>query len=272
VAARTGDGDLRYQVVDAVRAAMGTEKGARTLAVGRKVIAYVIAADLVGLPPEEDARFRTWLRGLLDEKLNGQSLRSTHEERPNNWGAHAGASRAAIAAYLGDAAEMKRTGQIFKGWLGDTQSWSGFEFGERGWQSDRKQPVGINPKGATHDGHSIDGVLPDDQRRAGGFTWPPPHENYVYGALQGALAQAVILNRAGYDVWEWQDRALLRAFTWLRDEAKYPPAGDDAWLCPLIDHYYATNFWDGAPTEPGKNLGWTDWTHGTRPASPPARP
>ncbi len=269
VAARTGDGDLRYQVIDAVHAVIGTEKGARTLAVGRKLIAYIIAADLVRLPPEEDARFRTWLRALLDTKLHGQSLRSTHEERPNNWGTHAGASRAAIAAYLGDDSEMKRTAQVFKGWLGDAQSWSGFEFGERAWQSDSRQLVGINPKGATRDGHSIDGVLPDDQRRAGGFAWPPPQENYVYGALQGALAQAVILHRAGYDVWEWQDRALLRAFAWLRDEANYPPTGDDTWLSPLIDHYYATSFWDGTPTEPGKNVGWTDWTHGTRPSSAP---
>jgi len=62
----------------------------------------------------------------------------------------------------------------------------------------------------TKDGHRIDGVLPDDQRRGGSFGWPAPRENYVWEALQGALAQAVILHRAGYDVWNWEDRALLR--------------------------------------------------------------
>lgn len=269
VAARTRNEDLRYEVIDAVHAVVGTENGARTLAVGRKLAAYVIAADLVRLPPEEDERFRTWLRELLGKKLRGETLRSTHEERPNNWGTHAGASRAAVAAYLGDRAEMERTAQVFRGWLGDRTAYDGFEFGELAWQADRNHPVGINPKGAMRDGHSIDGVLPDDQRRAGGFTWPPPQENYVYGALQGALAQAVILHRAGYDVWEWSDRALLRAYTWLHEEANYPPTGDDTWQSPLIDAMYGTQFWDGTPTQPGKNVGWTDWTHGARRRQPP---
>ena len=261
VFARTGDTKLRFEVIDAVLGAMGTERGARTLAVGRNVIAYVIAADLVRLPPDEDARFRDWLRDLLDEKLHGKSLRSTHMERPNNWGQHAGASRAAIAVYLGDRDELEQTARVFKGWLGDRSSWTEFEYGDYSWQADREHPVGINPAGATRDGHSIDGVLPDDQRRAGPFTWPPPHENYVYGALQGAMAQAVILSRAGYDVWQWQDKALLRAFLWLQREAHYPPEGDDVWLLPLVDHFYGTHFWDGTPTLPGKNMGWTDWTH-----------
>jgi len=262
VFARTGDTKLRFEVIDAVLGAMGTERGARALAVGRNVLAYVVAADLVHLPPDEDARFRDWLRDLLDEKLHGKSLRSTHMERPNNWGQHAGASRAGIAVYLGDRQELERTARVFKGWLGDWNSWSEFEYGDYSWQADREHPVGINPAGATRDGHSIDGVLPDDQRRAGPYTWPPPHENYVYGALQGAMAQAVILSRAGYDVWQWQDKALLRAFLWLQREAHYPPEGDDIWLLPLVDHFYGTSFWDGTPTLPGKNMGWTDWTHG----------
>ena len=63
---------------------------------------------------------------------------------------------------------------------------------------------------ATHRGHSIDGVLPDDQRRGGPFEWPPPRENYVYEALQGATVQAALLSRAGYDAWDWGDQALLR--------------------------------------------------------------
>ena len=74
-----------------------------------------------------------------------------------------------------------------------------------------------------------DGVLPDDQRRSGVFRWPPSHENYVYEALQGALVQAVILQRAGYDAFNWQDKALLRAFRWLRDVTEYPATGDDTW-------------------------------------------
>jgi hypothetical protein len=262
VYARTGEARYRNEVIDACMAAIGTESGGRTLALGRELIAYVIAADLVGLPADKDATFRTWLRQTLSETLDGRTLVSTHEDRPNNWGTHAGASRAAVAAYLGDRAELDRAARVFHGWLGDRASYSGFEYGELDWQSNPSAPVGINPKGATKDGHSIDGVLPDDQRRGGGFTWPPPAENYVYEALQGALAQAVIFSRAGYDVWNWEDKALLRAFQWLHDQADFSASGDDTWQPHVVNHYYGTNFPAPTPAAPGKNVGWTDWTHG----------
>ncbi len=259
---RTGMERYREEVVRACIAAIGTEEDGETLALGRELAAYVIAADLVGMPPEEDARFREWIRGALAEELNGRTLVSTHEERPNNWGTHAGASRVAVAAYLGDRKELDRAAAVFKGWLGDRSSYAGFTYKDAWWQADPENPVGINPKGAAREGHSIDGVLPDDQRRAGEFVWPPPHENYVYEALQGALAQAVMLHRAGYDVWEWSDRALLRAFRWLNDEAKFPAEGDDGWQPLVVNRSYGTDFPAAVPARPGKNVGWTDWTHG----------
>ncbi|MGH7450446.1 MAG: alginate lyase family protein [bacterium] len=261
VFARTKNERYRTEVINACMAAIGTEKGGRTLALGRELVAYVIAADLVGLPPKEDQRFRTWLRETLTEKLDGSTLRSTHEQRPNNWGTHAGASRVAVAVYLGDQAEIARCVQVFKGWLGDRVSYAGFKYSELYWQANPSKPVGINPKGAMKNGYSIDGVLPDDQRRCGSFRWPPPKENYVYEALQGALVQAVILYRLGYDVWNWQDKALLRAFEWLHNQAKYPASGDDNWQPHLINYYYRTKFPAPVPSTPGKNVGWTDWTH-----------
>jgi PKD repeat protein len=260
VYARTGDADLRQEVVDACMAAIDTELGGRTLALGRNLIAYVAAADLVGLGAAEDAAFRAWLARCTSETLDGRTLVSTHEERPNNWGTHAGASRVAVAAYLGDTAELERCAQVLRGWLGDRSAYSGFDYGDLAWQANALAPVGVNPRGATRDGHSLDGVLPDDQRRAGGFVWPPPKENYVWEALQGAVAQAVILGRHGYDAWEWSDQALLRAVTWLHDECAFPADGDDTWLPHVINHVYGADFPAPVPSSPGKNLGWTDWT------------
>jgi hypothetical protein len=255
-------------VIDACRRAIGTEDGGRTLALGRELAAYVIAADLVGLPPDLDAPFRSWLASVRHESLDGRTLVSTHEDRPNNWGTDASASRAAVAVYLGDSADLQRVATVFKGWLGDRAAYSGFDYGDLDWQSNPSQPVGVNPKGATIQGYPVDGVLPDDQRRGGGFAWPPPQENYVWGALQGALATAVILSRAGYpDVWSWQDQALLRAVRWLHDQARFPAEGDDTWLPHLANHYYGTSFPAPVPARAGKNLGWTDWTHG--PGAPP---
>ena len=144
----------------------------------------------------------------------------------------------------------------------------GFRSGELDWQCNPSAPVGINPTGCTRDGHSIDGVLPDDQRRAGGFTWPPPKENYVWEALQGAVVQAVILKRAGYDVFTWENQALRRAVEWLHSQANFPAVGDDTWTPHLINYYYGTQFPAPVPTSPGKNMGWTDWTHSGSASNP----
>lgn len=107
----------------------------------------------------------------------------------------------------------------------------------------------------------MDGVLPDDQRRGGGFTWPPPREGYVWEALQGAVVQAAILHRAGFPAFEWQDRALLRAAEWLYRQAAFPPSGDDEWQPYVINYFYGTDLPAPMPARPGKNVAWTDWTH-----------
>ena len=265
VYARNGNEIYRQAVITACMQAIGTE-GTETLALGRELLAYVLAADLVKLPASDDATFRTWLRTLLTKSIGTQTLRSSNESRPNNWGLHCGATRAAIARYLGDATELERTARVFKGWLGDRATYADFSFdpNEMWWQSNPAAPVGINPLGAMIQGHSVDGVLPDDQRRAGPFTWPPVPENYVYGALQGALMQATILYRAGYDVWNWENQALRRAMQWLYQEANYPADGDDEWLPHIVNHFYGAAFPVPLPAPPGKNAGWTDWLYGSK--------
>lgn len=264
VHARTGDPMMRETVIHACRLGIGSADRGSALSLGKQLMAYVLAADLVGLPESLDERFRAELRRLRAHVFpSGKTLQSTHRTRPNNWGTFAGATRLAIAAYLGDEAAFSDVARVFKGWLGDRDQYHGFDFKNPAWQADPQRPVGINPSGSTRDGRSIDGVLPDDQRRGGGFQWPPPKENYVYSALQGALAQAVILHRAGYPVWQWEDRALLRAFQWLHQEADYPAEGDDTWQPHIINYYYDADFPARIPTRPGKNMGWSDWTHPT---------
>ena len=140
-----------------------------------------------------------------------------------------------------------------------------FSWGGLDWQADPSKPIGINPKGSVKNGQNIDGVLPDDQRRAGGFTWPPPCENYVWGALQGLVTGNEMLNRAGYPVWEWSDRAILRAMEWLHSangQNWCKAGGDDTWIPYVVNKAYGTNF----PASPsvGKSSGYTDWTHGGR--------
>ncbi|MDX1418097.1 MAG: alginate lyase family protein [Candidatus Promineifilaceae bacterium] len=262
---RTNNAAYRSDVVDALRIITfdNTERGGRTLALGRELAAYVIAADLIDLAsfdPSLDASFRTKLRELLTKNLDGRTLRSTHEIRPNNWGTMAGASRAAVAAYLGDQSELYRTATVFHGYLGNRSAYAGFSYGNRSWQCDPANPVGINPQGCVKQGHSIDGVMPDDMRRGGGFQFPPRRTEYPWEGLQGAIVQAEILHRAGYPAWAWEDRAILRAVQFLYSIG-WQPDGDDRWQVWLINYRYGTNFDAETPVSAGKNMGWTDWSH-----------
>jgi hypothetical protein len=259
---RTLNPAYRDQAIQAIRATMETENGGRTLALGRNLLPVVIAAELVQLGFSDRIAFSIWLGGVRHELLGGRTLISTHEDRPNNWGTNAGASRMAADLYLGDFEDLERAIAVFRGYLGDASAWSGFHYGDDlSWHADELNPLATNPLGASKLGFSIDGVLPDDQRRGGPFQWPPPVSNYPYGALQGAIAQALILHRLGHDVWSWQDQALLRAFRWLDEEAVNPIEGDDEWMGHLVNRYYGTAFPAPVPASPGKNMGFTDWTH-----------
>lgn len=266
VYAKTGNDKYRDEVVTACLLLPGSELNGTALALAKQLAAYVLAAELVGLSGPNDSRFRNWLRNVLSHRFrSGKTLRSVHAQRPNNWGTLAGASRLAVAVYLGDKAEIRECAEIFKGWLGDRHIYSGFRFKDRSWQANPRKPVGINPVGASKNGHNIDGVLPDDQRRGGPFAWPPPKENYVYTALQGAVLQAMLLQRCGYKAWEWEGQALLRAFEWLYHVANYPPAGDDKWMVFVINRAYDASLPEKPVLKRGKNVGWTDWTHSTNP-------
>lgn len=257
VAIRTG-GDLAPLKARAL-AALETENGGRTLALARNLPALVIAVDLLDLQGDERTHFETWLRGVIRESLDGRTILSTHEDRGNNWNGWAGAARIAADLYLRDYQDLKRASQVLAGWMGYRSSYAGFKWGELDWQADPTKPVGINPPGSTIQGHSVDGCLPDDQRRSGGFTWPPPKENYCYEMLQGLVVQLVLLERAGLDAWGWKMRAPLRAFEWLHEEALFPAEGDDVWMIPIVNRKYGTSFPAIGGASHGKSVGWSEF-------------
>jgi hypothetical protein len=266
VYARIQQPRYREDVAKAIEAITynNTENGGRTLALGRELAAYVISADLIdlaGYNPGLDFQFRQKLRQLLTKTLDGSTLQETHELRANNWGTHAGASRAAIAVYLGDQVELERVAQVFHGYLGNSSMYNGFEFGDDlSWQANPRTPLGVNPVGASKVGHSIDGALPEEMRRGGSFRWPPASTGYPWEGLQGAIVQAEILSRAGYPVWQWQDKAILRAVQFLY-RIGWEPVNDDTWQIWLINHAYGSDFAADPVAQPGKNMGWTHWTH-----------
>jgi hypothetical protein len=292
VAVRLDDSEfaprLRDEVVDLLQRLIGSENGASALYVGRNLAMYVIAADIIDLrvtrPDFDEQVFRPWLRTLVNKEFQNRTLRSCHEDRPNNWGTHCGASRIALAAYLDDRSEIAQVATVFQGWLGDRESYAGFSFEPTAftWMSDPTcpsstldcRPRPVNPPGAVMDGHNVDGVIVDDQRRSERFRfrWPPRYTIYVYGALGGAVVQAGILQRFGFDAWHWSHDAIRRAVDWMYDDRDGKQQWDTCddpdkrYVLDLVDHAYGSDFIRRMsclpePSGPGRNIAWTSWTH-----------
>jgi hypothetical protein len=292
VYARTGDPVYREKAARAILAARGTEntglrfdtgsqRGGLAVTVSRNIVPLVIAADLVDLAeyaPAEEERFRTWLAGLRRREFPDGSILANAEFRANNHGTMAIAARIAIAAYLGDDADLLRAATVFRGWLGDRDAYRGFRFTrDLSWQNDPEAPVGVNPPGTTKDGASIDGALPEEMRRSCGFRVPPCPSPYPWEGLQGAVVAAQLLSRQGFDAWSWEYQALRRSADFLLDLSRqYPDDGwwahnDDSWQPWLLNHAYGLDY-PVAPARPGKNMAWTDWLYGPGGEEPlPAR-
>jgi hypothetical protein len=256
VYARTGDPIRRDEVIAALGQAQ-TSRIYRALELARALGAYVLAADYIGY---RDETFMAWVAAQRTRVTADKTIVTCQEARPNNWGAWCTSARVIIDLYLRDTTDLARAVQVFTGWLGDRSVYAGFKYGDLSWQADPLAPVGINPVGATKLGNDIDGVLPDDERRASPFAWPPPCENYVHESLQGATLTAAILALNGYTPWSWSDHALLRAYVWLYAHG-CPATGDDQLTPWVVNRFTGASF----PTNPagiGKGFGFTDWLFG----------
>jgi hypothetical protein len=256
VYARTGSSSYRQKAADEIVSAIGTETSATAHSIGRNLVSLCLAADLIDLATFDasmDGQFRTWIDGLRYMEFDDGTVVEESESRANNHGTHAAAGRTAIAVYLNDTDEIARCAQVFKGWLGDRDSYSGYSYThDMSWQANEALPVPVNPAGAMNAGQSISGVLPEEMRRGCGFQWPPCYTNYPWEALQGVVVEAFILSRLGYDVWNWEDEAILRAAQFLYDlSVEFP---NDPWWAPGDDKNTG---------RAAKNIGWTDWTRAT---------
>lgn len=246
----------------------GLEDG-RSLALGRNLAAYVISADVIklsALDSAADQKFRTFLTNVRKwQNSEGRTLITCHEERPNNWGTMCGASRIAADIYLKDSTDLDRAVKIYKGFIGDRTSYSGFQWEDPlvyTWMCDTNNPRPVNPVGCVKSGHDLSGAVVDDVRRGGSFAWPPTDTLYSWGGYSALLAQAEMLKRAGYDSYNWESQAILRGMkfisTNMADSASY--AVD--WVPYVINKQYNSSYPTASTRQGyGRLLDWTAWTH-----------
>lgn len=266
--ARLDDAQYKGFVRDKIEHMMSAPRNTGdVLATLRQLQTYIISADLIDLAvvdPALDARFRTWLAAEIRFNYTGGggggSVISTHDKKPNNFGTHAGATRLAAALYLGDDAEYHAARDVWYGWAtGDsaytpkTRAWTGTN-----WQCDPSHPAGIDPAGCTRNGHSLDGVLPEDQARCGGYGWAPCATNYIQGATDGMTLAFWIMARHGDDPWAWGDRAALRQMQW-KYAIGQPPYSGYRWQIPVIESAYGIDLPGNEPTATSTNFGYADW-------------
>ena len=122
----------------------------------------------------------------------------------------------------------------------------------------------------------VDGALPDDMRRGGVLQLAADVHELRLGGDAGRDAQAVILDRAGYAAFAWNDRALLRAAGFLYDRAIWLPSGDDRWQPWVLNHVYGMTWSAASPAQPARTwaspTGCTPARPGTAPIRQPQRP
>jgi hypothetical protein len=266
--ARLGNAAYKAFVRDKIAHMMAAPRNANDLlATLRQLQTYIVSADLIDLAsfdPALDAKFRPWLAQEVRYNYTGDggggSVISNHDKKPNNWGTHAGTTRLAAALYLGDDAEFRAARDVWYGYttgdsayLTDTTRWTGTT-----WQCNQNRPAGINPKGCTRDGRSLDGVIPEDQRRCGEYSWPACETNYIHGATDGISLAFWIMDRQGEDPWSWGDQAALRQMQWKYANNQVPYSGF-RWQIPVIEKAYGIDLAGNDPAATSTNFGYADW-------------
>jgi hypothetical protein len=292
VCARTDDSSTCSKARAGVVNAIGTEEGARWLAIGRNLAGYAIAADLLDLRADGNAsstgtRVETWLQSFLTRKLQDNNSTAMVPLVPfasgSNASAQEGFAYGAVAAYVGDRAAMDRTWDAFRTYACDPTAPDHEKIDlrrgvEYGWAHDQHRPCAVNPAGTTKvvpSGYPgagqrvrIDGAIINDMRRGGYFQHPPGYTQYPWVGLEGFVPAAELLHRAGYPAYTVADRAVLRSMDylwWLRGQT-----GETAWFdgkradetIHLVNRAYGQAFPRvDAAVGAGRVIGYTDVTH-----------
>lgn len=275
VAVRTGDSVMRNKTISGLQSAMNSPLS-RALELSRGLQTYVIAADIIGYHTPE---FESWVQKMLNQKVSphtggsklcnnaGVSISCdtlggvvcTALRSANNWGGHARASAIAAALYLNDQSLLNKLINAHKSFIGIDVP-NNLYCENTNWHADATNRYGVNRVNATLSGHNASGILPEDWRRGAEYNWPPTFSGYMWEGMQGFVVSSVLLHRSGDVPFNAGDNAVVRAMDKLYKDINYPASSDDTWI-PWVVNFFAGTGFPTSTANPGKNMGWTDWTH-----------
>ena len=266
--------------------AIGTEEGSRWLAIGRNMLGYTIAADVMrnsgNLTDADLSLVSIWIASFLTRTLadnnSGAQIMLTPFSSGSNASAQEGAVYAAIAAYTDNTTKLNYAWNRFRLYSCDKTNNPETEINIKtgfngGWSyaSTYTEACAVNPKDTTKNGIRIDGAVINDIVRGGSFQWPPVWTGYEWTGLQGYVPAALILSRAGYSSLEVKDRAVLRAVDYVcflennTSTSWWEPSRASAikHLIKAVYGYTPAGCDISYPIRYGMTIGYTDWTHPT---------
>ena len=295
---RQADAQKYYdKTINALNDILGTEapalpssgggKDDGSLALARQFPRYVIAADLLGITnwAPNYKGYKNFVDYILRTKFTfrvgdgGHSLAEGGGKCASNGCAMSQSARIAGAAYLKDQTQLNDAWLTFRRYSGDYTSSVTIEFSSAGdaWYHNNSNKLAINPKGATCAGstYPADGVIPNDQGRGGNCpsnpNTTPGYTQYPWEGLQGAYGAAYMLYRLGYNLngknpFQINDQALLRAvqYQWYLQQkfgGSWYDSGRAAWVKHLAWYFYGYKPVSYDPSDAGRNIGFTQWTH-----------
>jgi hypothetical protein len=296
VYARTGDARYRDFVIRVNRFVIGSEDSSSTNGTGaadrllgtmRQISGYVLAADLVRMDPSVTGSrsgytstvWKTWL-GALRTKSIGSGTKSsivmTDNNSATNWGAWASASRTAIDVYLNDTADLAAAVARLKLYLGESTTgtpWIKSTSYDASWVCTAAGAVQFTAVNGSSCGSGKDGIIVEDaSRSAAPFpAWGKAGIDYSFHAYGAQLVAALLLDRKGYDVWNWGDRALKRIMDRL-DRLGVATGNGRATATHVswIPRHFYNSSYPTVPARPSDTLGYTDWLYGAAASPAPA--
>lgn len=267
-AVRTGRD--RERAIQALERAIGTEGGGRWLAVGRNLLGYVIAADLLGI---RSGPVHDWLASFRTLRLEQNNSTELISFRESAWGsgsnasAEEGAAYLALGLYLGDTSILRWSWDAFRRYAGDRSSPHRLTSNSDVWQQRPNDPVGIQNVGAVKLGCSIAGAVSNDMSRGGTNVCRPGYTQYPWVGLEGAVPAAMMLTRAGYPAFGVANSALKRAAGYLMrlrqltGNLAWYDADRSAGVKHVLNRVYGLRYPAAYPVGPGRTAGFTDYTH-----------